>query len=207
MARLLNTTVEEVQGNRLKTAVDAAAKWNQTVVLKGAHTIVAAPDGRVAISPYANPLLAVAGTGDVLAGAIAGLLAQGMAPFEAAACGVYIHGYAAEELSEELGDRGLLASELLPAIPRAIRTIIHGKPQRARPMLGGLGDLGDLACTVRLQNLRTPILTLRSRAPKPSRPALLPTPQPARLKSCLPLASFTSTTPPRRPSILARSRR
>ena len=90
--------------------------------------------------------LTTAGTGDVLAGTIAGLVAQGMPPFEAAAAGVYIHALAAEELSEELGDRGLVASDLLPAIPRAIRTIREGK--RQPPMnLGGLfgGAGADLA--------------------------------------------------------------
>jgi len=145
MARLLATTVEAVQRDRLGSAVDAAARWGNVVVLKGAHTIVAAPDGRTAVSPYANALLAVAGTGDVLAGVIAGLLAQGIAPFEAAACGVYVHAFAAEELSEELGDRGLLASELLPAIPRAMRTILHGKPSRGSgPMAGGIGDISAM---------------------------------------------------------------
>lgn len=145
MARLLGSSIDAVQDDRLNVAQKAAAKWRQVVVLKGAHTIVAAPDGRAAISPHANPLLATGGTGDVLAGAIAGLLAQGMAPFDAAACGVYVHGLAAEELSEELGDRGLLASELLPALPRAIRTILHGKrlPAAGRmPEFGGLGALG-----------------------------------------------------------------
>jgi NAD(P)H-hydrate epimerase len=143
MARLLGTTVEEVQRDRLNVAMKAAAEWGHVVVLKGAHTIIAAPDGRAAISPYANPLLATAGTGDVLAGVIAGLAAQGMAPFEAAACGVYIHAFAAEELSEELGERGMLASDLLPAIPRAIRTILQGK--RAREAASPFGSMMNLA--------------------------------------------------------------
>ena len=124
----------------------AAADWRQIVVLKGAHTVVAAPDGRAAISPHANPLLASAGTGDVLAGAIAGLLAQGMEPFEAAACAVYLHGLAAEEAGEEIGDRGMLASELLPALPRAIQTVLHGRPSRGGAVpFAGLGDLGAFA--------------------------------------------------------------
>ncbi len=145
MARLLRTSVEAVQGDRLNVTVGAAATWGQVVVLKGAHTIVAAPDGRAAISPYANPLLATAGTGDVLAGIIAGLVAQGMEPFEAAACGVFIHGLAAEELGEEMGDRGLLASDLLPAIPRAIRTVREGKRAVPAPFAGGFGDLSAFA--------------------------------------------------------------
>ncbi len=143
MSRLLGTTVEDVQRDRLNVATKTAAEWGQIVVLKGAHTVIAAPDGRAAISPHANPLLATAGTGDVLAGTIAGLLAQGAEPFDAATCGVYVHGLAAEELGEDLGDRGLLASDLLPALPRAIRTILLGK--RAHPItnpLAGLGDLG-----------------------------------------------------------------
>lgn len=141
MARLLDSTVEAVQSDRLNVAVRAAAEWRQVVVLKGAHTIVAAPDGRAAVSPYANALLATAGTGDVLAGTIAGLLAQDMEPFEAAACGVYVHALAAEELAEDFAGRGMLASELLPAIPRAIRTILHGRASRSMPP--GLGDLAS----------------------------------------------------------------
>jgi hydroxyethylthiazole kinase-like uncharacterized protein yjeF len=146
MARLLGTTVAEVQDDRLNVATKASAAWRQIVVLKGAHTVIAAPDGRAAISPYANPLLATAGTGDVLAGAIAGLLAQGMEPFEAAATGVYLHGLAADDLGDDLGDRGMLASELLSALPRAIRTVLHGKPSRGGAMpFAGLGDLSALA--------------------------------------------------------------
>ena len=150
-------------------------------MLKGAHTVIAAPDGRAAISPYANPLLAIAGTGDVLAGAIAGLLAQGMEPFEAAACGVYVHGLAAEEIGEEFGDRGMLASELLPALPRAIRTVLHGKPRaaahrrspgwatsarwRAWAALGGAGDLGGALTRQRRRALLLPPRRLRSITP------------------------------------------
>ncbi len=147
MSRLLGRGVEEVQDDRLNVALKAAAEWGHVVVLKGAHTVIAAPDGRAAIGPHANPLLATAGTGDVLAGTIAGLLAQGMTPFDAAACAVYIHGLAAEELSEEFADRGMLASDLLPALPRAIRTVREGK--RARPAVaspfGSMMDLASLA--------------------------------------------------------------
>lgn len=142
MARLLGTRVAEVQRDRLNTAIDAARSWRQVVVLKGAHTVVAAPDGRAAVSPYANPLLASAGTGDVLAGMIAGLLAQGCAAFEAAAGAVFVHGLAAEELSEQFGDRGLLASDLLPAIPRAMRLVLNGPPPGSK--MQGLGDLAAL---------------------------------------------------------------
>jgi hypothetical protein len=96
------------------------------------------------VSPHANPLLATAGTGDVLAGTIAGLLAQGLEAFDAAACGVYIHALAAEEIGDEYAGRGMLASDLLPEIPRAMRTIVHGKAARSGPM-PGLGDFAGLA--------------------------------------------------------------
>ena len=143
MSRLLNSTVAAVQDSRLSVATASAADWGQTIVLKGAHTVVAAPDGRAAISPHANPLLASAGTGDVLAGAIAGLLAQGLPPFEAAACGVFLHGLTAEELASDLGDRGLLAGDLLPGLPRAIRLVMHGRPAPPLPQFGGLGGLAE----------------------------------------------------------------
>ncbi|TAK60780.1 MAG: NAD(P)H-hydrate dehydratase [Dehalococcoidia bacterium] len=142
MARLLGSTVAAVQDDRLGVATKAAADWGHVVVLKGAHTVIAAPDGRAAISPHSNPLLASAGTGDVLAGAIAGLLAQGLAPFEAAACGVYLHGFAAEELEAELGDRGLLASDLLSQLPRVARVVLRGRPMPPMPF-GDLGTLGN----------------------------------------------------------------
>jgi NAD(P)H-hydrate epimerase len=145
MARLLGCSVEDVQADRLNVAMNAAKEWGHVVVLKGAHTIVAAPDGRAAISPHANPLLASAGTGDVLAGAIAGFIAQGAAPFDAAACAVFVHGLAAEEIGDDLGDRGMLASDLLPALPRAIRTVREGKRARANapsPFAGMMGPQG-----------------------------------------------------------------
>jgi NAD(P)H-hydrate repair Nnr-like enzyme with NAD(P)H-hydrate dehydratase domain len=86
------------------------------VARKGAHTVVAAPDGRVAIDPHAVPALATGGTGDVLAGLIAALLARGSDAFEAAVTGVYVHA-AADRLAAR-GASGLLASEVATAIPR-----------------------------------------------------------------------------------------
>ncbi|HEY8490991.1 MAG TPA: NAD(P)H-hydrate dehydratase [Dehalococcoidia bacterium] len=126
MARLLGVTVEQVQGDRLRTAMEAAARWRAVVVLKGANTVVAAPDGRAALSPFANPALATAGTGDVLAGTVAGLLAQGLPPFEAAACGVYLHAAAGERVRNELGDAGALAGDLLPELPRVMKDLRAG---------------------------------------------------------------------------------
>ena len=113
----------EVQGDRLTSVREAASAWGQTVVLKGAYTVSAEPGGRAGVTPYANPALASAGTGDVLAGAIAGLMAQGLTPFDAACCGSYLHAATAEGLRPELGDAGLLAGDLLPELPRTLREL------------------------------------------------------------------------------------
>jgi NAD(P)H-hydrate epimerase len=95
------------------------------VVLKGAGTIVAAPDGRAVVNPTGGPNLATAGTGDVLSGVIGGLLAQGMEPFQAAVAGVYLHGKAGDLLFNRQGDAGTIASDLLPAIPIVRRAILQ----------------------------------------------------------------------------------
>jgi hydroxyethylthiazole kinase-like uncharacterized protein yjeF len=120
MARLVGVSVEEVQKQRLEMARKAAMEWRKVVVLKGAYTVVAASDGRARISQTANPGLASAGTGDVLTGAIAGLVAQGLSLFDAAACGVYLHSEAGEAVRQEMGDAGMLASDLLPVLPKVI---------------------------------------------------------------------------------------
>lgn len=119
MSRLTGLSVKKIQSDRVNVAQYWAKKWGTVVVLKGANTIVAPPVGGVLLSPFANPVLATAGTGDVLAGIIAGLLAQGLKTFDAAGVGVYIHGVAAEILREEMGDAGVLASDLLPILPEA----------------------------------------------------------------------------------------
>jgi len=128
MARLTGLTVEQIQQDRLGTASKLAIDWGKTIVLKGAYTVVAAPDGRAKICDVANPGLASAGTGDVLTGAIAGLLVQGLPLFEAAACGVYLHAQAGEKVQERLGDAGMLASDLLPVLPQLIREIKEARP-------------------------------------------------------------------------------
>jgi len=104
---------------RLAAARDAAREWRQVVVLKGARTVIAAPDGRTAVSPFENPALASGGTGDVLAGTIGALLAQGLGTFEAAQLGVYLHAMAGEAVRARLGDAGLLASDLTSELPLA----------------------------------------------------------------------------------------
>ena len=120
MAVLTGAGVAEVQRDRLGTARHWAGKWGLTVALKGAHTLIAEPGGMVRISPFANPGLASGGTGDVLSGAIVGLMAQGLTPNDAACCGVYLHGRVAEAVRDKLGDTGMAASDLLPRLPQAI---------------------------------------------------------------------------------------
>ena len=123
MSRLTGADSAQVNADRLNIARRSAEQWGKVVALKGAHTAVGSPDGRVLVSPFANPGLATAGTGDVLAGAIAGLMAQGLSPLDAAACGVYLHGAAGERVREELGDTGMTAGDLLPQLPRAVRRL------------------------------------------------------------------------------------
>ena len=123
MARLAGISVEEVQSDRLGIAKKTALEWNKTIVLKGAYTVIATPDGQSGISPVANPGLASAGTGDVLTGAIAGLMAQGLSPFDAATLGVYLHGEAGEMVKTKLGDAGMIATDLLPALPLVIKQL------------------------------------------------------------------------------------
>jgi len=123
MARLTGMAVAEIQADRLGAAKKWAAEWNKTVVLKGAYTVIASPEGRSVISPVANPGLASAGSGDVLTGAIAGLAAQGLPLFEAAAAGVYLHGEAGELVRDSLGDAGMIASDLLPELPVVIKNL------------------------------------------------------------------------------------
>jgi NAD(P)H-hydrate epimerase len=123
MGRLTGRPTKEVQANRLELAADMAAKWGQIVLLKGAHTVIAGPDGRTMVLPFANPALAKAGSGDVLAGAIVSLRAQGLAPFEAAVAGGYLHGLSGELARENLGAAAVTASDLVGVLPMAIREV------------------------------------------------------------------------------------
>jgi len=118
MARLMGLPLAELKElDRVEVAREKARAWGQVILLKGAYTVVAAPDGRVTLIPFANPALAVGGSGDVLSGVIAGLLAQGMAPFAAACLGAYLHGAAAELFP---GASGLLMSELADLLPKVM---------------------------------------------------------------------------------------
>lgn len=112
MARVLGCTTAEVQNNRLDAARTLAAATQATVVLKGARTVIAAPDGRQAVNPTGNPGMGAGGMGDVLTGILGGLLTQGYSPWEAACLGVYAHGRAADQLARVKGPWGYLAGEV-----------------------------------------------------------------------------------------------
>ncbi|MEN8171565.1 MAG: NAD(P)H-hydrate dehydratase [Chloroflexota bacterium] len=117
MAVLTGLPAAEIQSHRLEIAEKFAAQWGHILVLKGAHTIIASPDGRTAIIPVASPALARAGTGDVLAGLIVGLRAQGLDAFEAAAAGAWIHAQAGLLAADVLGSTAaVLAGDLLSAL-------------------------------------------------------------------------------------------
>ena len=123
MARLRGSTVPDVERDRVHTAQSAAETWGHVVVLKGACTVVAHPDGRTAISPWVNPGMATGGTGDVLAGLIVGFLAQHMDPFEAASLGVYAHGLAGDIARNANGEAAMVAGDVLNSLPAALKRL------------------------------------------------------------------------------------
>lgn len=117
------TPVQQVQADRVGLAAAKAAEWGCIVVLKGAYTVIAAPDGEVAVLPFATPALARAGTGDVLAGMIAGYVAQGVAPFHAAILAGYVHGSAGGMAADRIGVASVLASDVIAAIPAVLQAL------------------------------------------------------------------------------------
>ncbi len=119
MARLTGLTVAEIEANRFEVAHDFAVKYGVVLLLKGAGTIIAAPDGRVNINSSGNDGLASGGSGDVLTGLIGGLLAQGLDGFAAASLGAWLHGRAAELVAIQQGSAGMVASDLILQFPVA----------------------------------------------------------------------------------------
>ena len=123
MARLTKLSVEEIQNEREAIALKFSKLWSKTIILKGAETIIANPRGEIYKADFANPLLATAGTGDVLAGIITGLLAQGLNLTDAAIVGVYIHGLTGEKLKEKFGVSGSVATDLIETMPEVTRDL------------------------------------------------------------------------------------
>jgi hydroxyethylthiazole kinase-like uncharacterized protein yjeF len=112
---------------RSQAALDAAQRWRQVVVLKGANTVVAGPDGELLRSDVASPALATAGSGDVLAGVIGAFLAGGLSPFDAAGCGVAVHGAAGLLAEERIGRAGVMARDVATLVPAAIEQLRGGR--------------------------------------------------------------------------------
>jgi len=124
MARLIQTSVKEVQEDRIGVAKRFAQENGVVLVLKGARTVIAEPKGNIYINPTGNPNLASGGTGDVLTGMIAGLVSQGYSLSEASRLGVFLHGYIADELKEELGEIGMVATDIITRIPLTLKKLL-----------------------------------------------------------------------------------
>ena len=121
MARLLGSSIQEVVIRRLETAAEAAERYQSIVILKGAHSIISLPSGESWINLTGNSGMGTAGTGDVLTGVIAALIAGGTQPLEAARQGVYLHGLAGDLAAEAMGETGMMARDILDRLPEAIR--------------------------------------------------------------------------------------
>jgi ADP-dependent NAD(P)H-hydrate dehydratase / NAD(P)H-hydrate epimerase len=125
MARLTGEMPSALEARRVDAAREWAKRWGCVLVLKGAPTVVAAPDGRVSVNPTGNAGMATAGMGDVLTGVVAALLAQRLAPFDAACLAVFVHGLAGDFAADDIGPVGLVASDVVERLPRALHAL-HG---------------------------------------------------------------------------------
>jgi NAD(P)H-hydrate epimerase len=123
MARLTGLSVDEIKAERVKVALDFSQKYNCVTVLKDSITTVASPDGEVFINTMENSGLAKGGSGDVLAGAIASMVCQGLSAYDAACCGVLLHSLSAEIAARELGEEYMLPSDVISYLPRVMKTI------------------------------------------------------------------------------------
>jgi hydroxyethylthiazole kinase-like uncharacterized protein yjeF len=123
MARLMSCDTCEVVADRIGCAAEMAARWGHVVLLKGAYSLIAAPDGRLMALPFANPTLATAGSGDVLAGTIVGMRAQGLPPFEAAVAGGFLHGLTGELARHTMYEVGVGAGDLPGLLPMVMRRL------------------------------------------------------------------------------------
>lgn len=123
MARLTGRSVPEIQQDRIEVARQFAQEHKVILVLKGARTLIASPDGEVFVNPTGNPGMASGGMGDVLTGMIGGFLAQGLPPLEAAKLGVFLHGLAGDFVAHKKGEKGLAATDLIAETPRLLRAL------------------------------------------------------------------------------------
>ena len=126
MARMLGTTIEAVQADRLEVTRTFAREHGVAVALKGAGTVIAGPDGHVAINPTGNPGMAKGGSGDVLTGIVGALLAREIEPAGALQAGCYVHGLAADVAGRDRGEYGMLATDIIESLPAALRALVDG---------------------------------------------------------------------------------
>ena len=127
MSRLCGKSVEAIQNDREGTAAEFAKEYGVTVVLKGKDTVIAAPDGRMKINRSGSEAMASGGMGDALSGIIASFIGQKMGGFEAAVLGTFVHGAAGDLARSEIGDRGILATDLCERVPKTIRMITNAE--------------------------------------------------------------------------------
>ena len=124
MSRLIGIGIKDIQADRINIARTFAMEWNVILVLKGARTIVAQPDGQIYINLTGNPGMATAGSGDVLAGMIASFIGQGLSADDAAIAAVYMHGYAGDIAAQKYGEHPLVATDIIKALPEAFKAIV-----------------------------------------------------------------------------------
>jgi NAD(P)H-hydrate epimerase len=126
MARMIQGATRDIQEDRVAVAAEFSRRHGVILVLKGHRTIVAAPDGTIAVNSSGNPAMASGGMGDALTGMIAGFLAQGLDPFQAACLGVFVHGTAADRCFGQIASRGLLAADILSEVPAVVGQLERG---------------------------------------------------------------------------------
>ncbi len=129
MSRLTGVPPADLEARRLDACREWAMKWGCVLVLKGAPTVVAGPDGRASVNPTGNPGMATAGMGDVLTGIVAALLAQGLAPYDAARAAVFAHGMSADECTRAIGPVGFSAGDVAAALPRVLAALLRARDE------------------------------------------------------------------------------
>lgn len=127
MARMLGVSVADVQRDRIRTVRQFATAWGVHVVLKGATSVIGTPEGTVLLNPTGNPGMASGGTGDVLTGVLGAFLARGLAPADALAAAVYLHGLAGDIAAARQGQESLIAGDVIDALPAAFATLRAGR--------------------------------------------------------------------------------
>jgi NAD(P)H-hydrate epimerase len=129
LGRLTGLAPQALEDGRLELARRFAEEWGAVLVMKGAPTVVASPTGEATVNPTGNPGMATAGMGDVLTGVIAAFIAQGLSPYDAARAGVFVHGLAADLAHARVGTLGLVAGDVIAALPQALQRLTSAAPQ------------------------------------------------------------------------------